>query len=95
MHLREAIELCSRTGDNVVLPYCLDACGHLCAATARWAGAITMWAAYAAALATATVAMLLWTGPGPGVPGPRWQRTVRAARRDEVPIPDDINRRAV
>jgi len=50
--------------------------------------------AAAAALAAATVAMLLWTGPGPGVPGPRRQRTVRAARQGEVPIPDQINRRA-
>src|SRR5262245_39818707 len=50
--------------------------------------------AAAAALAAATDAMLPWTGPGPGVPGPRRQRPVRAARRGEVPIPDQINRRA-
>jgi len=52
-HLREAIELCSRTGFRVVLPDCLDSCGHLCAATARWAEAITMWAARGSALLAA------------------------------------------
>src|SRR5262249_8085709 len=52
-HLREAIELCSRTGFRVMLPDCLDSCGFLCAATACWAEAITMWAAYAAALRAA------------------------------------------
>src|SRR5262245_4032871 len=52
-HLREAIELCSRTGFRVVLPDCLDSCGYLCAATARWADAITLWAAYATALRAA------------------------------------------
>src|SRR5262249_18747035 len=54
-HLREAIELCSRTGYNVVLPDCLDSCGHLCAATARWTEASTLWAAYAAALRAAGI----------------------------------------
>src|SRR5262249_33098577 len=43
-HLREAIDVCSRTGFRVVLPDCLDSCGYLCAATARWAEAITVWA---------------------------------------------------
>jgi DNA-binding CsgD family transcriptional regulator len=30
---------------------CLNNCGHLCAATQRWADAVTMWAAYLACLA--------------------------------------------
>jgi len=37
----------------VVLPDCLDSCGYLCAATARWAEAITLWAASATALRAA------------------------------------------
>ena len=44
-HSREAIELCSRTGYDVVLLDCFDSYAWLCAATARWADAITMWAA--------------------------------------------------
>ena len=52
-HLREAIELCSRTGFRVMLPDCLDSCGYLCAATAGWAEALTMWAAWASALRAA------------------------------------------
>jgi predicted ATPase/DNA-binding CsgD family transcriptional regulator/transcriptional regulator with XRE-family HTH domain len=52
-HLREAIELCSRTGYGVVLIDCLDSCGYLCAATARWAEAVTMWEACTSALRAA------------------------------------------
>jgi predicted ATPase/DNA-binding CsgD family transcriptional regulator len=52
-HLREAIELCTRTGYGVVLIDCLDSCGFLCAATARWTEAITMWALYTSALRAA------------------------------------------
>ncbi len=47
-HLREALELASRIGDRLRLLDCLELCGHLCAATRRWAEAITVWAAYAA-----------------------------------------------
>ena len=49
-HLREALEIATRIGDRLRLIDCLDHCGHLCAATRRWAEAITMWAAYAACL---------------------------------------------
>jgi non-specific serine/threonine protein kinase len=44
-HLREALELTSRIGYRSRLIGCLDHCGHLCAATRRWAEAVTMWAA--------------------------------------------------
>jgi predicted ATPase/DNA-binding CsgD family transcriptional regulator len=46
-HLREAIRLATQTGNRVRLVDCLDNCGHLCAATARPAEALTLWAAYA------------------------------------------------
>jgi predicted ATPase/DNA-binding CsgD family transcriptional regulator len=45
-HLREALELTTRMGDPLRLLNCLDTCGHLCAATQRWAEAVTVWAAY-------------------------------------------------
>jgi predicted ATPase len=51
-HLQELIELSSRTGDRLILGDCLDRCGHLCAATRRWAEAVTMWAAFSAAVET-------------------------------------------
>ena len=38
--MREAIELCLRTGYGMVLLDCLDSYAWLCAATARWADAI-------------------------------------------------------
>ena len=46
--LREALRLAVQTGDRIVLHDCLDVVGHLCAATGRWAEAITLWAAHAA-----------------------------------------------
>ncbi len=45
-HLRESLDLATRIGDPLRLLNCLDSCGHLCAATQRWAEAITTWAAY-------------------------------------------------
>ena len=45
-HLREVLELVMRTGSWAA--YYLDYCGHLCAATGRYADAVTAWAAYAA-----------------------------------------------
>jgi predicted ATPase/DNA-binding CsgD family transcriptional regulator len=45
-HLRESLELTTRMGDPLRLLNCLDTCGHLCAATQRWAEAVTVWAAY-------------------------------------------------
>ncbi len=42
--LRQGLALAARTG-TLVLIYCLDMCGHLCARTDRWAEALTVWAA--------------------------------------------------
>jgi predicted ATPase/class 3 adenylate cyclase/DNA-binding CsgD family transcriptional regulator len=50
-HLREALEIATRIGNRLRMIDCLNNCGHLCAATQRWADAITMWAAYLACLA--------------------------------------------
>ncbi len=50
-HLREALEIATRTGNRLRMIDCLNNCGHLCAGTQRWADAITMWAAYDARLA--------------------------------------------
>jgi predicted ATPase/DNA-binding CsgD family transcriptional regulator/transcriptional regulator with XRE-family HTH domain len=44
-HLREALQINSRTGTLSGLD--LDYCGYLCAATGRYAEALTAWAAYA------------------------------------------------
>jgi hypothetical protein len=49
-HLREAIEISVRIDNGLRLTDCFNSCGHLCAATQRWADAVTMWAAYAASL---------------------------------------------
>jgi predicted ATPase/DNA-binding CsgD family transcriptional regulator len=45
VHLRESIEVVSRTGEQIELLNCLDNCGHLCAATGRWQDAVTVWSA--------------------------------------------------
>ena len=45
--LREALGLAAQAG-TVTLIDCLGVCGHLCAQTQRWAGALTLWAAMAA-----------------------------------------------
>ena len=47
-HLRESLEIGTQMGDPTGLLNCLDSCGHLCAATRRWADAVTLWAAYEA-----------------------------------------------
>jgi predicted ATPase/DNA-binding CsgD family transcriptional regulator len=47
-HLQQAIELTERIGDQLRLILCLENCGFLCAATGRWADAITMFSAYTA-----------------------------------------------
>jgi hypothetical protein len=57
-HLREALEISARVGNRLRLIGCLDNCGHLCAATQRWADAVTIWAAYAACLEELGVADL-------------------------------------
>jgi predicted ATPase/DNA-binding CsgD family transcriptional regulator len=49
-HLREALEISMRIGDRLRLIDCLDNCGHLCAATQRWADAATLWAAFTSCL---------------------------------------------
>ncbi len=49
-HLREALEISIRIGSLPRVIACLNNCGHLCAATQRWADAVTMWAAYIASL---------------------------------------------
>jgi DNA-binding CsgD family transcriptional regulator/tetratricopeptide (TPR) repeat protein len=47
-HLREALQLDTRTGTWLGLYGELDGCGLLCAATGRYAEAVTVWAAHAA-----------------------------------------------
>jgi predicted ATPase/DNA-binding CsgD family transcriptional regulator len=44
-HLRESLGVITRMGDPLGLLNCLDSGGHLCAATHRWAEALTLWAA--------------------------------------------------
>jgi hypothetical protein len=45
-HLREGLQLAVRTGNGRDLLAGLEACGTLCAATRRYAEALTVWAAY-------------------------------------------------
>ena len=47
-HLREAMELSTRVGNDLLAHDCLDTCGHLCVLTGQYAGAVTVWAADAA-----------------------------------------------
>jgi predicted ATPase/DNA-binding CsgD family transcriptional regulator len=47
-HLRELLQIATQTGLRPLLPAGLDCCGHLCAATARPAEALTVWAAVSA-----------------------------------------------
>jgi predicted ATPase/DNA-binding CsgD family transcriptional regulator len=47
-HLQEALQLDMRTGDWNETGNALDRCGLLCAATGRFAEAVTVWAAHAA-----------------------------------------------
>jgi predicted ATPase/class 3 adenylate cyclase/DNA-binding CsgD family transcriptional regulator len=47
-HLRESLETAARIGDQADLLNCVHECGHLCAATGRWAEAVTLWAAHTA-----------------------------------------------
>jgi predicted ATPase/DNA-binding CsgD family transcriptional regulator len=48
VHLRESLQLALRTGVTDSVRDNLDCCGHLCAATGRFAEALTAWAALAA-----------------------------------------------
>ncbi len=45
--LQEALAVASRIGHSLALASLVDLCGHLCAATGRWADAVTLWAAHA------------------------------------------------
>jgi DNA-binding CsgD family transcriptional regulator len=45
-HLRESLEIATRTGYTLGVMNSVDSCGHLCAVTHRPAEAITLWAAY-------------------------------------------------
>jgi DNA-binding CsgD family transcriptional regulator len=47
-HLQEAVQVALRISEETELLNCIDNCGHLCAATGRWADAITLWTALAA-----------------------------------------------
>jgi DNA-binding CsgD family transcriptional regulator len=49
-HLRESLQLATRTGNWELTGNALDSCGLLCAATGRPAEAVTVWAAHAAHL---------------------------------------------
>jgi predicted ATPase/DNA-binding CsgD family transcriptional regulator len=47
-HIRETLGLAAQTRNRLRLIDCLDACGHLCAATGRPAEALTLWVAQTA-----------------------------------------------
>jgi non-specific serine/threonine protein kinase len=49
-HLAELLEVAARTGSPIDALNGLDCCAHLCAATGRFAEAVSVWAAYAALL---------------------------------------------
>jgi predicted ATPase/DNA-binding CsgD family transcriptional regulator len=46
-HLRQSITLATQSGDRLRMIDNLDDGGYVCAATGRWADAVTLWAAYA------------------------------------------------
>jgi DNA-binding CsgD family transcriptional regulator/tetratricopeptide (TPR) repeat protein len=46
--LQEAVAVASRIGHSMALANLIERCGDLCAATGRWADAVTLWAAVAA-----------------------------------------------
>jgi non-specific serine/threonine protein kinase len=48
VHLCEAAGVASRMGHSLGLAGFIEHCGYLCAATGRWADAVTLWAALAA-----------------------------------------------
>jgi predicted ATPase/DNA-binding CsgD family transcriptional regulator len=47
-HLREGLLITSRIGHRLTLANFIEQCGHLCAATGRWADAVTLWTAFSA-----------------------------------------------
>ena len=50
-YLHEAADVAARIGEHSNLSDCIHECGNLCAATERWAEALTLWAAHAADMA--------------------------------------------
>jgi DNA-binding CsgD family transcriptional regulator/tetratricopeptide (TPR) repeat protein len=54
-HLRESTQIASRVGHSLAIFNCEDLGGHLCAATRRWAEAVTLWAALDAHILNAGV----------------------------------------
>jgi predicted ATPase/DNA-binding CsgD family transcriptional regulator len=50
VYLREAVAVAARIGHSLALASLIEHCGHLCAATGRWADAVALWAALAADL---------------------------------------------
>jgi predicted ATPase/DNA-binding CsgD family transcriptional regulator len=70
-HLREAAQFALRTGAWLAALNALNGCGHLCAATGRYAEAVTAWAACAA----------LYSGPDSPAIVRRREEVLRAARQ--------------
>ena len=83
VHLRESLQLALRTG--VTDPVCdnLDCCGHLCAATGRFAEALTVWAAWSRSGGTRRSRTCRWT-PAAGTSRCAGSG-VRSARPGHVP----------
>jgi predicted ATPase/DNA-binding CsgD family transcriptional regulator len=73
-HLREAMDLTARIGNDLLVHDCLDTCGHLCAGTGRYAEAITVWAADAALRRRAGI-------PDPPRDAQRREKPLRTARQ--------------
>ena len=92
-HLREALQLATRTGHWNETGNALDCCGLLCAATGRPAEAVTVWAARAALLQHQEIPDRPAGGAPPGgtaAPGPAGARTRpdpggRRTRRGDEP----------
>jgi predicted ATPase/DNA-binding CsgD family transcriptional regulator len=73
-HLREAMDLTTRIGHDLLMHDCLDASGHLCAHTRRHTEAITVWAADAALRRDGGI-------PDPRHDAQRREKPLRNARR--------------
>jgi DNA-binding CsgD family transcriptional regulator len=73
-HLRELLQFAMRTGGPESVCDSLDCCGHLCAATGRFAEALTAWAALAALRRSEKI-------PDMPVPARRRDKPLRRVRR--------------
>jgi DNA-binding CsgD family transcriptional regulator len=73
-HLAEAMDLTTRIGNDLLVHDCLDACGHLCAQTGRYAEAVTVWTADAALRRDAGI-------PDPPRDAQRREKPLRKARQ--------------